>query len=229
MFDTVVNLDKVVKHDSNSSMAGVRQFDEDDALDRVLAVFWRKGYGATSMQDLSEATGVLRGSLYNAYGGKEAMFLAVFDRYKARYLGDTSKALDQIDIEVALRDFFAFSIRSMTTGKPSRGCLTTKTATDESADSADIHAALEGLIDDLESLLLKRFERDDARERLRLPPAEAARLVVTMTRGIVVMERIHGDATKLKATASTLIELLLGPDPTHIKGSGPRPRPLHRG
>jgi len=209
MFGTVVKLDIVVKQESNSSMAGVRQFDEDDALDRVLAVFWRKGYGATSMQDLAEATGVLRGSLYNAYGGKESMFLAVFDRYKARYLASASKALDKPDIETALRDFFAFSIRSMTTGKPSRGCLTTKTATDESADSAEIHAALEGLLDGLERLLQQRFERDDARDRLRLSPAEAAQLVVTMTRGIVVMERIHGDAAKLRASASALIKLLL--------------------
>ncbi|WP_371127013.1 TetR/AcrR family transcriptional regulator [Variovorax sp. YR216] len=198
-----------VKDVSNSPMAGVRQFDEDEALERVLAVFWRKGYGATSMQDLAEATGVLRGSLYNAYGGKEAMFLAVFDRYKARYLADAAKALDKPDIETALTDFFAFSIRSMTTGKPSRGCLTTKTATDESADSAEIHAALGSLLDGLEELLQQRFARDDAHGRLQLPPAQAARLVVTMTRGIVVMERIHGDAAKLRATASALVKVLL--------------------
>ena len=47
-------------------MAGVRQFNEDDAFAHALDVFWRKGFRATSMLDLAEATGVQRGSLYNA-------------------------------------------------------------------------------------------------------------------------------------------------------------------
>jgi TetR/AcrR family transcriptional regulator, transcriptional repressor for nem operon len=44
-------------------MVGVRQFDEDRALGQALEVFWRKGLRATSMLDLANATGVLRGSL----------------------------------------------------------------------------------------------------------------------------------------------------------------------
>ncbi|MCZ7153843.1 TetR/AcrR family transcriptional regulator, partial [Salmonella enterica] len=60
---------------SEEQMAGVRQFDEGLALDKALALFWQKGYAATSMQELAAATGVQRGSLYNAYGDKETLFL----------------------------------------------------------------------------------------------------------------------------------------------------------
>ena len=56
-------------------MVGAKQFDPAAALDRALAVFWHKGYEATSIQDLELATGLGRGSLYNAFKDKESLFL----------------------------------------------------------------------------------------------------------------------------------------------------------
>jgi AcrR family transcriptional regulator len=60
-----------------------REFDIDDALERALRLFWRKGYEGTSLSDLTEAIGVTRPSLYAAFGNKEALFLAALDRYDA--------------------------------------------------------------------------------------------------------------------------------------------------
>ena len=60
-------------------MAGVRQFDEGAMIATALDLFWRQGLAATSMPDLAQATGIQRGSLYNAYGDKETIFLRSFD------------------------------------------------------------------------------------------------------------------------------------------------------
>ena len=62
-------------------MVGARQFDEQEVIAIALDVFWRKGLHDATMQDLATATGVQRGSLYNAYGDKEAIFLRAFDQY----------------------------------------------------------------------------------------------------------------------------------------------------
>ena len=97
----------------------------------------------------------------------------------------------------------------MTTGVPTRGCLTTKTAVDTRAEGEAIRAALRGLLDDLERLLGERLTTDEARSRLAIPPAEAARVLITMTRGIVVMERVYQDPERLRATARSLIDALL--------------------
>ncbi|MEX3629140.1 MAG: helix-turn-helix domain-containing protein [Burkholderia sp.] len=75
-------------------MAGVRQFDEGEMLDKALALFWKKGYADTSMQELAAATGVQRGSLYNAYRDKETLFLRVFKVYAARFLEGARRTLE---------------------------------------------------------------------------------------------------------------------------------------
>jgi AcrR family transcriptional regulator len=200
--------DAAVKIGSNESMAGVRQFDTSQTVERALEVFWRKGFAATSMQDLADATGVLRGSLYNAYKDKETLFLAAYERYGDMLLEEARQALDKPSPERALRTFFEYTIRSMTTGTPTRGCLTTKTATEESGHGELVHAALISLLDRFEQLVKERLSREDAVQRLALPPTDAARLVVTLTRGIVVMERVYQNPARLKKTADSMIRAL---------------------
>ncbi|SDK35895.1 TetR/AcrR family transcriptional regulator [Nonomuraea jiangxiensis] len=190
-------------------MVGQRQFDEKQTLGRVRDVFWAKGYGATSMQDLATASGVQRGSLYNAYRDKETLFLRAYEGYADDMRGDVADALAHPDARHALLDFFDLTITSMTAGVPTRGCLTTKTAVDTKAEGEAIRAALRGLLDELERLLRDRLSAEEARARLTIPPAEAARVLITMTRGIVVMERVYQDADRLRATASALIDALL--------------------
>ncbi|MFI8185729.1 TetR/AcrR family transcriptional regulator [Actinacidiphila glaucinigra] len=191
-------------------MAGRRQFDEQHTLGRILDVFWNQGYGATSMQDLATATGVQRGSLYNAYRDKETLFLRVFRDYADAFVAEAAATLDQPDVRRALEDFFDFTIASMTRGTPARGCLSTKTATDTQADAEPIRIAIRGMLDRLEGVMAERLSREDAAGLLTVPPTEAARVLVTMTRGTVVIERVYQDADRLRATARSLIAMVLG-------------------
>src|SRR5690348_16575655 len=62
-------------------MAGVKQFDRHEALDRAMAAFWSRGYEATSIDDLVQATRIGRGSLYGTFGDKRQLFLAALDHY----------------------------------------------------------------------------------------------------------------------------------------------------
>jgi|SRR5690606_6614850 len=190
-------------------MAGVRQFNEADALEKALALFWQQGYARTSMQELAEATGVQRGSLYHAYGDKETVFLRAFALYQQRYVGQMRQALDKPDLRAALRAFADFAIKSMTTGMPTRGCLSTKTAVGtEELDDA-MRSALRGMLDDIEAILYERCARPDARARLTIEPRQAARMMLTLTRGLVVIERVYQDERRMRATATQLVDLLV--------------------
>jgi TetR/AcrR family transcriptional regulator, transcriptional repressor for nem operon len=184
-------------------MAGVRQFDEEIALRRALDVFWDHGFQQTSMLDLAAGTGVQRGSLYHAYGGKEQIFLKAFERFAASFLDGAAAALDAPDPRTGLTRFFDFCIESITSGSPSRGCLSTRTAVE--ADAAPVRRSVRRLLDDLEELVFTAL----ADAELTVKPREAARLVVATTRGLAVLERVYGDPRRLRETARTLVRTLV--------------------
>jgi TetR/AcrR family transcriptional repressor of nem operon len=56
-------------------MARPKSFDREEVLESAMAVFWRKGYAATSIRDLVEATGLNPGSLYDTFDDKHSLFL----------------------------------------------------------------------------------------------------------------------------------------------------------
>ncbi|MEI5099038.1 helix-turn-helix domain-containing protein [Streptomyces sp. PmtG] len=63
-------------------MGRPRQFDPETAVDQAMEVFWRKGYAGTTPQDLVDALGIGKGSLYNAFGSKHALFERALRRYR---------------------------------------------------------------------------------------------------------------------------------------------------
>ena len=64
-------------------MARPRGFDTEELLDNAGLAFLETGFQLTSMRQLEKSTGVKQVSLYNAFGSKEGLFLAAFDRYTA--------------------------------------------------------------------------------------------------------------------------------------------------
>jgi AcrR family transcriptional regulator len=190
-------------------VAGVRQFDEQQALERALEVFATKGLRATSMLDLASGTGVQRGSLYHAYGGKEEIFLRAFGSYATDFLDGAAEVLRQPGKRAALEAFFDFCVESITRGEPSRGCFSTRAAVDASVEAPQVEAAVRKLLDDLETVVQQGLTAIDDGTQLALDPAAAARLVVATTRGIAVLERVHYDRAELDGIIRSLISVLL--------------------
>lgn len=96
---------------SKASLGRPRQFDEGDVLSAMMNVFWRKGYEGTSLSDLVEATGLLRGSLYAAFGSKDEMYARALAHYHSEMVAVGADALDASeDPEAALRSFMLVPI-----------------------------------------------------------------------------------------------------------------------
>ncbi len=74
-------------------MPRVREFSEDKVLDAAMYVFWSKGYAGTSLQNLVDATGLQRPSIYNAYGNKRSLFNIVLERYADRVIDRCVKTI----------------------------------------------------------------------------------------------------------------------------------------
>ena len=70
-------------------MPRTRQFDRDGVVETAMNLFWLYGYDATSIQDLVDATGVERGSLYHAFNSKAGLFAAALDHYSGVHPAQT--------------------------------------------------------------------------------------------------------------------------------------------
>jgi len=105
-------------------MARPREFDVNAALERAMDVFWSKGYEATSLDDLCEATGLSRSSLYATFGNKRDLLLQTVDRYIERRTPNIRAALAREPnihkgIAALLREF----IDQIVSGAGRRGCF----------------------------------------------------------------------------------------------------------
>jgi TetR/AcrR family transcriptional repressor of nem operon len=109
-------------------MAGVKQFDRNEALDRAMAAFWSRGYEATSIDDLVEATGIGRGSLYGTFGDKRQLFLTALDRYWNTVAAQMIAELSDPDGRRAIERMFDVLIRRASDPGVPRGCLITNTS-----------------------------------------------------------------------------------------------------
>src|SRR6202008_2517958 len=72
-----------------------RSFDRDQALERAMHVFWRQGYEATSVTDLTRAMRINPPSLYAAFGDKERLYLEALGRYQQRRVESMAKWFDE--------------------------------------------------------------------------------------------------------------------------------------
>ncbi len=105
-------------------MARPREFEEIKVKEALMRVFWEKGYEATSMQDLVEATGLLKGSLYGAFGDKRALYMVALAHYDHTRI---QHAIDMLRGEGGAVDkiarLFDAVIESTKSGLYSGGCL----------------------------------------------------------------------------------------------------------
>jgi TetR/AcrR family transcriptional repressor of nem operon len=149
-------------------MAGAKQFDLEHVLEKAMLVFWEHGFEGTSIQDLEAATGLGRGSLYNAFGDKAAIFLEVLSRYSARFGAPPLRHLAHEQLRDGLeRTLRAQVERLLQPGVP-QGCLMINTALAGSMPDA-IAARVQGAVKGMEAAFSAAFER--ARAAGQLSPA----------------------------------------------------------
>lgn len=192
-----------------------REFDQEAVLRIAFDQFWRKGVRGAQLSDIARAAQVQRGSLYNAFGSKEALFLAAYDRYAGDYLAAVEKALGSGTLRDSLTAFFDMTIRNFRSGSPPRGCPTTRglMELDAAADDAlhdQARAAFAALVTRVTALIEAAFARAKTRGEFSGDAQAAAWQIATVTRGLAVLERAFDDEPQLRKIAADTIDLVLG-------------------
>ncbi|MBR1121620.1 TetR/AcrR family transcriptional regulator [Bradyrhizobium lablabi] len=194
-----------------------REFEHDEVLRIAFEQFWRKGVRGTSLSDIARDAGVQRGSLYNAFGSKEALFLTAYERYASEYLTSVQTALASGTLRARLTAFFDLVITNFRAGSPPRGCPTTRGLMElalgegEGLDD-DARKAFADLVARITALLQEALAEGAKRGEFTGDPEAAALHIATVTRGLAVLERAFGDEAQLRKIAAHAVDLVLGKD-----------------
>ena len=182
-----------------------RGFDTDVALGAVTERFRTQGFAATSLDDLVDATGLSRPSLYAAFGDKKALYLTVL----AGATGRTERALALLaaaglPLREAVMGILAYAIDGFLKGErgPS-GCIVIGTAPQESIIDADVRQALARFV---------RVEDDGIADILRTAgsanPQAHARIVAAVVHSLSVRARAGAEREELLRIAADCVELV---------------------
>jgi TetR/AcrR family transcriptional regulator, transcriptional repressor for nem operon len=106
-------------------MGRPKQFDREEVLSRAMELFRRKGYSATSIDDIVHELKINRASLYDTFGGKRELFDEALARYSqnSRQFVAHFFAGDGVSMREKFLSFFSGAIESMKSGKTTAGCL----------------------------------------------------------------------------------------------------------
>ncbi len=103
-------------------MPRVESFNRDTVLDGAMQVFWKHGFNGTSMQQLVEATGLNRSSLYNSFGDKMALYQAALKQYAGITQHQLQQAIQQAKNPLeALRNIFLTFLPEIV--RENKGCM----------------------------------------------------------------------------------------------------------
>ena len=186
-----------------------KEFDQETALQRAMEVFWAHGYEATSVQDLLDAMGINRGSMYDTFGDKHALFSQAIDYYGRTVTRGLEGTLDASgsplgNIRKVLRNMAG---QSLTGDGRGCGCLATHTAVELAPHDAEVGRTVKALLARVEKAFHRALGR--AVEAGELSPdvngRALARFFTGTLQGLVVM----GKAATGKAAMNDIVDTAL--------------------
>ncbi|MFI8947293.1 TetR/AcrR family transcriptional regulator [Streptomyces sp. NPDC053750] len=196
-------------------MARPRTFDEERALDAAMHTFWEKGYEATSTQDLCDATGLGRSSIYNTFKSKHDLFERALARYIDSMTTPQLAVLEDVRLSAAdrIRTLFTMVIDGETEHRADgrgRGCLTVNTTVELVARDARAADMLERDTTRRLAALRTVFEegRRDGSITSSRDPGALARFINATIGGIRVSSQGGADRAALESIAEITMDAL---------------------
>ncbi len=190
-------------------MARTKEFRPEAALDAAMQLFWLKGYGATSMRDLLDGMGIGRGSFYDTFGDKHALFLAALDRFEEARTGWIGETLEGSGLD-GIEEVFRRSVDGLVGSEPRRGCLLANSAVELAPHDPEVADRISRYVRRTEEAFAGALVRAQGAGEIpaRSDPAVLARFLVSNLHGMRVLARAGTDRRTLEDAARVALEAL---------------------
>jgi len=192
-------------------MPKVETFNKELVLNQATHVFHNKGYNATSMQDLVDATGLNRSSIYNSFGSKQDLFLECLKAYQNETKTALSNIIKQSESPLrAIEDIFALYYDYISKDKDKKGCLlsncTAELANQDPSIKLFLNANQESMLMLFENLI--RIGQTKKTINTKKTAKEYALYLFTTLQGYRLTGILLNDKTQLRSIVDTTLQNL---------------------
>jgi TetR/AcrR family transcriptional repressor of nem operon len=194
-------------------MARPAKYPRETMLERALELFWTKGYEGTSVQDLLDALDIHKGTLYDSFGDKHALYMEVLAHYQRTLGGQLLAVLTQPGSKkAAIQELFDRLVTSLASPEGKRGCLFTNATMELALSDAQVAPA----VSQSHSRLADAFDQalTEAQQAGEIPlrsPQEVrglAQFLVSNIQGLRVLARTSPGEDTLRQVAKIALTTL---------------------
>ena len=193
-----------------------RGFKPETALNQAMDVFWKDGFAATSLDDVSAATGLNRPSLYGAFGDKRALYLQAYSQYR-KHVNEAFAPLFAASepLREKLKRILITALDLYLSGEEGpRGCFTVLTASSDAIADPEIHGLVAQAIDATDRAFGRLFADARAAGELRAD-ADArrlARMASATIHTLSIRARARIPRAELLPIVDDAVTTICGPD-----------------
>lgn len=198
-------------------MARPREFDENEVLDKAMMCFWEKGYESASIKDLEAATGISRISLYNAFGDKEGLFVAVQNKYHVMAHGFIGAMLEEANsLETLMGFFHMLGQKKPDDSAQQYGCMMVNTvlSVDNIGDTIleNVKKYREMMANLFREHLIKL--KQHKKLHVKVDPEKASAFLLASMWGAMAMTRLYKDPIYSEPHTDIVVETIKGWSPS---------------
>ncbi len=197
------------KTDTRPKLGRPRKFNEEEAVEAAMRVFWDKGYEGASLRDLTEAMGISRPSLYACFGNKETLFRQALDLYEREKMAYVGEALTAPTARGVAERLLRGGLEMQTSVSDPKGCLgvISAVACGREAESIRQEVLARGAASN--AALIARLERAKAEGDLpaAADPQGLARYLSALCQGMAVQAGTGATADELTLLVTTALQV----------------------
>lgn len=192
-------------------MPRVKLFDENEVLEKAMNLFWKKGYYATSIQDLVDHLGINRASLYDTFKDKKNLFEKAFFHYRKGNMETLEKFLNsQSNVKTGFKNLFEIAVQQSTLDKDRKGCFVVNSTIEFIPNEHEFSSLIQENRRQFEKLFLNYLqqgvEKNQISEEVNLKAV--ATLFFTFYNGLKVVTKVDFDAAAISSSIDSLLSVL---------------------
>ena len=188
-----------------------KEFDREEVLEKAMTTFWRYGYEGTSMQNLVASMGINRGSLYDTFGDKRALFQSAIAHYENTRMKELVAYLKAPGAsKPAIVDLFNSLVEQSNRDQESCGCFLTNTAIELCPQDADTAKRIRTNLKNIEKAFKKTLI--NAREKGEISNEgdldAISQYLTSSIQGLRVMVKVNQEPEFLKNIVRVILLVL---------------------